>query len=598
MHQPPASHRVNLVRVVFLGALAFSYLESHRPPTAPPPELAESGLKFREVAAELGIEFEHRTPELDPQLAHIHPQIVGTGAAVSAVDFDGDGHLDLYATTMADGAANGLFRNLGNEQFEDVAAEVGLADLNREGEGVSHGSLWADVDRDGDQDVLVYKWGRSQLLLQGEDGRFTDVTGAAGLGHWMHCTAALWFDYDRDGWLDLYMGGYYREDTNLWDVESTRVLHNDGEFATNGGRNFLFRGLGLSENGAPLFEEVGEEMGVAGFRWTYGVGSADFNRDGWPDLYVANDYGTEELFFNREGKAFELAEGLGLDAKSKSGMCVSIGDVTNRGQLAVFVTNITESRWLHQGNNLRVSLMPKSHRMMNLSQSGHTAQDCGWAWGADFGDLDNDGDQDLVVVNGFRSADPERSYWYQMDKLGGATGALLEDAALWPAYGEMSLSGFQRTRTMLNTGRGQMIEVGRSIGIDDVLDGRAVVMADLFNDGTLDVVCANQSGPLLVYRNMTAAAGNWIGFELRGSEGHPDAIGAEVIARFGEVTQVQVVTAGSGFCSQTDRRVHFGLGDEARPERIEIRWPSGQTQELDPAQLAPGQYHLIEEPEA
>tara|TARA_R110002072_G_scaffold197538_3_gene355197 strand:- start:6803 stop:8575 length:1773 start_codon:yes stop_codon:yes gene_type:complete len=586
-----------VVRASFLGTIVVSWWLSHASSDSPEPASME-GLAFEEVAHEIGIDFVHATTTIDPSLAHIHPQIVGTGASVSAVDFDDDGWLDLYTTTMGDGAGNGLFRNLGDGTFEDVASSVGLADLNRAGVGVSHGSIWADVDQDGDQDVFVYKWGRSQLFLQGADGRFVDVTADAGLDHWMNCATAIWFDFDKDGWLDLFQGGYYRETTNLWDVETTKVLHEDGEFAYNGGRNFLFRGLGPDADGVLRFANVSDETGIGGGRWTYGAASADFNRDGWPDLYLANDYGAEELFLNQGGKSFVAAEGLGLDLKSKSGMCVAVGDVTNNGDLAVFVTNVSESGWLFQGNNLRVSQLPEEHRLDNLCLGTHAAQDCGWAWGADFGDLDNDGDQDLMVVNGFRSANPDRSYWYQMDKVGGATGRLLEDAANWPPFEDKSLSGFQRSRVLLTQGRRRryMVEVGEKVGITDRLDGRAVVLADLFNDGTLDAVVANQEGPLLVYRNQRPVDDKWIGWKLKGSVGNPDAIGAHVVAHFGDQTQVQVVTAGCGFCSQTDPRLHFGLGEHGAPTKVEIRWPSGRTTEIEPEALQPGRYHVIQEP--
>jgi hypothetical protein len=338
-------------------------------------------------------------------------------------------------------------------------------------------------------------------------------------------------------------------------------------------------------------------MGIGGDRWTYGVGSADFDRDGWPDIYVANDYGAEELLRNVEGQRFEDVGGLGLDSKSKSGMCVAIGDVTNRAQLCVFITNISQTGWLFQGNNLRVSLLPERQRMLNLAEGGHAAQDCGWAWGADFGDLDLDGDQDLVVVNGFHSADPERSYWYQMDKLGGATGRLIEDASNWPPFDGMSLSGYQRSRVLLNGGNGRsMVDVAERVGVTDTFDGRAVVLADLFGDGALDMVVANQNGPLLVYRNRAPAGERWIGYRLVGTASNPDAIGAEVTASFGGARQLQVITAGSGFCSQTDPRVHFGLGEAGAPERVTVRWPSGVEQELPPEALVPGRYHTIEEP--
>jgi len=584
--------RLAVVRLAFVAAIFGSYVHTHRSRSAPPADEAGGrGFRMVEVSESIGIRFRHELPEVDPKLSHILPQIAGTGASVSCVDYDDDGDVDLYTTTMRQGASNALYRNRGDGTFEDVAAEVGLADLNRYGEAVSHGSLWGDLDADGDQDVVLYGWGNQRLFLQ-EGGKFVDHSADGGVRRWMNCSAGTLFDYDRDGLLDVVLGGYYREDVNLWKVESTRVLHEDGEFARNGGRNVLLRNLGGGR-----FEDVTDAMGIAGDRWTYGFGAADFDGDGWIDLYVANDYGTEELFLNEEGERFELQSGLGLDEKSKSGMCVALGDITNKGSLSIYVTNISEDGWLFQGNNLRINRLAEGGKLPNLAEGGHGAQDCGWAWGAAFGDLDLDGDQDLVVVNGFRSANPDRmSYWYQMDKLGGATGRLIEDAANWTPFEDMSLSGFQRSKVLLTQAGGRMFDVAEEIGVDDLYDGRAVVLADIEADGDLDMIVANQDGPLLVYRNERTRPGAWIGWSLVGSESNRDAAGAEVLVEFGEAKQLHVVTAGIGFCSQADARVHVGLGESERPSAAEVRWPSGIRQKLAPEQLEPGRYHVVKEP--
>lgn len=588
----PSTWRLRLAQLAFAGAIAGAWFVSHRDTTVARPRPEGFGFRMTDVTAELGIAFRHELPEVDPKLEHILPQIAGTGASVSVVDFDGDGELDLYTTTMRDGAPNALYRRLGNGRYADIAGQVGLADLNRRGETASHGSLWADLDRDGDQDVVVYGWGWQQVFFQGSDGRFVDRSAESGLRRWMNCSAGTLFDFDRDGLLDVALGGYYHEGSNLWNTETTRVLHEDSEFAHNGGTNFVFRNLGDGR-----FEDVTEELGIGGDRWTYGLAAADFDGDGWQDLYVANDYGTEELFLNRGGERFELAEDLDLDTKSKSGMCVALGDVSNQGLLSVYVTNISEERWLFQGNNLRLNRLRDGKKLPNLAEAGHGAQNCGWAWGAAFGDLDLDGDQDLVVVNGFRSANEDRSYWYQMDKLGGATGRLISDAANWPGFEDMSLSGFQRSKVLLNSQGGRrMVDVAAEVGVEDTYDGRAVVLADLDDDGDLDMVVANQSGPLIVYRNDVDPARSWIGYRLVGTRSNPEGVGAELVCEFGDARQLHVVTAGIGFCSQADARVHVGLGDANRPTAVRIRWPSGLEQELPAEALEPGRYHRVEEP--
>jgi hypothetical protein len=271
-------------------------------------------------------------------------------------------------------------------------------------------------------------------------------------------------------------------------------------------------------------------------------------------------------------------------------MAVALGDVYNRGRLDVFVTNISVRGFLFQGNNLRINFMRELGRFDEIA-SGVVA-DAGWAWGAQFGDLNNDGLLDLVVANGFISADSGRDYWYAMSKIAGAQGNIFEDAKNWPPIGTASLSGYERSRVLLNRGREGFVDVAQEAGVADLLDGRSVALADLFNRGTLDVVIANQKGKALVYRS-TVYPGHWIALKLIGTRSNRSAIGAEVTVEFGAVRQRQVVAGGMGFCSQNDRRLHFGLGDQ-RLGRVTIRWPTGTEQVLNG--LAPDRLHVITEP--
>jgi hypothetical protein len=549
---------------------------------------ARENVRLTEVAHRSGIDFIHQAATLDPQLAHITPHIAALGACVSVTDVNNDNWPDLYFTTSRFGAANALYLNQRDGTFRDVAAEAGVAALNRPGEGVSMGAVWGDYDNDGLEDLLVYKWGYPQLLHNLGSGRFEDVTAQSGLRRWMNSNGAVWFDFDRDGLLDLYITGYFRSDIDFWHLRTTRIMQQSWEFASNGGKNLLFRNLGHGR-----FEDVTDSMGVGSTRWTLAATAADFNDDGWPDLYLANDYGPEELFLNRDGRRFELARA-GLEDDSKSGMAVALGDVYNRGRHDVFVTNISERGFLFQGNNLRLNFLPELGRF-DETATGVVA-DAGWAWGAQFGDLNNDGLLDLVVVNGFISADSGRDYWYAMSKIAGAQGNIFEDAKNWPPIGTASLSGYERSRVLLNRGRAGFVDVAEEAGVTDRLDGRSVAMADLFNRGTLDVVIANQKGRALLYRNTSDSSppdGHWVEFKLIGTRSNRSAIGAEVTVEFGDVRQRQVVDGGMGFCSQNDRRLHFGLGDQ-RLGRVTIRWPSGAAQVLE--RLAMDRLHVITEP--
>jgi len=581
-----SSWRRVVVTAVFAAGIAGVVALNHRAVGS----VADGGgeaIRLSEVAHQSGIEFVHRPPTLDAKLAHIAPHVAALGACVSIVDVNNDNWPDLYFTTSRFGVPNALYINQRDGTFRDVAAEAGVAALNRPGDGVSMGAVWGDYDNDGFEDLFVYKWGYPQLLHNLGNGRFEDATAPSGLRRWMNSNGAVWLDFDRDGLLDLYITGYFRSDIDFWHLSTTRIMQHSWDFASNGGKNLLFKNVG---NGR--FEDVTDAMGVGSTRWTLAAAAADFNDDGWPDLYLANDYGPEELFLNRAGRRFELARA-GLEDDSKSGIAVAVGDVYNRGRHDVFVTNISERGFLFQGNNLRINFLKELGRFDEIATG--VVADAGWAWGAQFGDLNNDGLLDLVVTNGFISADTGRDYWYAMSKIAGAQGNIFEDAKNWPPIGSASLSGYERSRVLMNTGTGGsegFVDVAEAAGVTDRLDGRSVAMADLFNRGVLDVVIANQKGRALLYRN-AGNPGHWVEFKLIGTRSNRSAIGADVTVAFGGVRQRQVVDGGMGFCSQNDRRLHFGLGDQ-RLGRVTIRWPSGKEQVLDG--LAADRLHVITEP--
>jgi hypothetical protein len=435
--------------------------------------------------------------------------------------------------------------------------------------------------------VLVYRYGYLALFKNLDGHHFRDVTQTAGLRRWVNSNGAIWLDYDRDGLLDLYVTAYFRSDVDLWNLTTTRIMHNSFEFATNGGKNLLFHNLG-----AGRFDDVTDRLGVGSTRWTLASASADFNEDGWPDIYLANDYGPEELYLNDHGRRFILSTA-GLESESKSGMSVAVGDVYNRGRLDVFVTNISERGYLFQNNNLRLNLMSEAGRFRNMADA--QVADAGWAWGAQFGDLNNDGFNELFVANGFISANRNTSYWYAMSKIAGANGHLFEDARTWPAFGNASLSGYERSRVFLNRGLSGWVDVATAVGVTDNYDGRAVALADLSNRGAVDVIVANQNQPAVLYRDYPDSANHWIAFTLVGTRSNRTAIGAEVEIESGGMKQRRIVDGGMGFASQNDRRLHFGLGQREWVDRVVIHWPSGTRQVLQHPLV--DQFHTVTEPE-
>ena len=220
----------------------------------------------------------------------------------------------------------------------------------------------------------------------------------------------------------------------------------------------------------------------------------------------------------------------------------------------------------------------------------------GWSWGAQFGDLNNDGTQDLYLVNGYVSAGERSSYWYDFSAIAVGHSTIIGDAKNWPAMRGRSLSGYQRKRVWLNDALGRFTEVSQVVGATDTYDGRSVALADLGNKGTLDVLVANQRGPLLVYRNSVDAARHWIQFELEGSASNRSAIGARVELQWAAGRQIQEVTAASGFSAQNQRRLHYGLGGASAVDRAIIRWPSGRQQTIE--RPAVDMLHRIREPHA
>jgi len=552
--------------------------------------LERHGFYLQEVSHAAGVNFIHQGPKLDPKLAGIMPEVASMGASVSIVDFDRDGWPDIYVTSSAIGSKNALYRNQHDGTFKDVAEQMGVADVNQPGTGVSMGAIWGDYDNDGYEDLLLIKWGQPELFHNDHGHGFTRVT-QAGLPKWINANTAVWFDYDGDGLLDLFIGGYYPEDVNLWHLSSTKIMPNSFEYADNGGRKYLFHNLG---NGK--FEEVSAKMGITSRRWALAAAAADLQGTGHPDLFVSNDYGVSELYINDGKKFHEAGAETGIGFAPKSGMNVAFGDIMDQGKFSIYVSNISENGVLIQGNNLWV---PKEGTGGTHIKYENLARDMGvelggWSFGAQFGDLNNDGNLDLYLTNGYVSLAKNRSYWYDFSKVAGGNSSIIGDAKNWPAMDGRSLSGYQQKKVWINDGAGRFENVAQAVGATDTYDGRSVALADLWNTGALDVVVANQRGPLLIYKNTVDPNNKWIEFQLEGTRSNRSAIGAEMTLYWDGKEQLQEVSGGSGFAAQNDRRLHFGLGPHPRIEKAVIRWPSGTVQTLD--KLTADRLYQVKEP--
>ncbi|HXY39724.1 MAG TPA: CRTAC1 family protein [Vicinamibacteria bacterium] len=523
-------------------------------------------LLFRDVTSEAGIAFRHHAA---PEKKYIMESMSG---GVALLDFDNDGLLDIYLTdsltvdTARDpkAARSALYRNLGNGRFQDVTERAGVGHP-----GWAMGVCTADVDGDGWEDIYVTGLERNTLYHNNHDGTFSDVTAQAGLtgGGWS--TGCGFADYDRDGNLDLFVSRYVRVDLTKLPEFGKGGAGMKG--AEGRGATCQFRGVAVQcgprglpgesdllfhNDGDGHFTEVSAKVGVADTHEYYGLGVGwfDYNGDGWPDLYVANDSHPNYLYENQKNGTFrEVGFPAGVavseDGGEQGSMGVAVGDYDNSGRFSLFVTDFSEeydALYHNEGDHFS----DLSFRSLTAPSSLPFVK-----WGTSFFDYDNDGFLDLMVVNGH----------------------------VYPQADQMALgaSAGYRQRKLLyhNRGDGRFDEVAERFG--EVMTrqrvGRGLAVGDLDNDGRLDVVVNNLDGTPEVLHNELPAPGHWLMLKLVGKGKNTDAIGAVARVAAGKLKMTRVVQSGSSYLSQEDKRLHFGLGAATRAEVVEVRWPDGTT---------------------
>jgi enediyne biosynthesis protein E4 len=532
------------------------------------PATGGARLLFRDVTREAGISFVHQAA---PEKKYIMESMSG---GVALFDFDNDGLLDIYLTnsltveTAHDPGSSRsvLYHNLGNMRFEDVTDRAGVGHP-----GWAMGVCTADVDGDGWEDVYVTGLGRNFLFRNDRASRFTEVAEKVGVKGSGWSTGCGFADYDRDGRLDLFVSRYVRTD-----------LANLPEFGKGGGgmkvegrgATCQYRGIAVQcgPRGLPgetdllfrqgddgRFSEVSQKAGVFDPHEYFGLGIAwfDYNADGWPDLYVANDSHPNFLYENQKDgtfkeKGFPLGVAVSEDGGEQGSMGVAVGDYDHVGRLSVYVTNFAEEYdafYRNEGDHFS----DVSFRSKTAASSLPFVK-----WGTSFFDYDNDGLLDLVVVNGH--------VYPQVDQV------------------PMGASAGYRQRKLLyhNRGEGRFEEVAAEYGavMTDPRVGRGLAVGDLDNDGRLDVVINNLDGPAEVLHNQLAGAGNWLIVRLVGKGANTGAIGAVVRATSGSLKQTHFVRSGSSYLSQEDKRLHFGLGPVRQVDQVEVRWPDGRLTQM------------------
>jgi enediyne biosynthesis protein E4 len=519
--------------------------------------VSSHSVHFSDVTEKSGIRFVHfkgnnGTPTI----------LEETGPGVCVSDYDGDGYPDIYFVNGRDlygrgiSVSNALYRNNGDGTFTDVTGAAGVP-----GTAYGLGCAWGDYDNDGYPDLYVTQYGRNVLYHNNGNGTFTDVTAKAGvtgteLGTTFH-SAATFFDYDRDGYLDLYVGGY----GNF--LPGSQRTCDIGHGVLSPCRPMVYPGspgVLYHNNRNGTFTDVTRRAGVFKPDYNLAVSAGDYNNDGWPDLFVANDGTEAALYRNNQNGTFTdvgLSSGMALtaDGNAMAGMCVALGDYGNDGHLALFITDfepLSDHLWRNDG---------KGHFDEVSDAAGITAPTRNvLSFGCGFFDYDNDGWLDLFVANGHISAEiakvsPQMTY-RQLDSL------------------------FHNDRN------GKFTDVTRvsGPGLAKAYVGRGVAFADFDNDGRIDVVVANNGDAPLLLHNDGPMGGepknHFISFKLVGTRSNRDAMGARITVRAGTFSQMREIEAGGSFMSQSDLRAHFGLGQENHADSVEIRWPNGRRQEF------------------
>ena len=521
-----------------------------------------NGLRFKEVGEKGGARAVHRTRRFEGKHADVLRMFTSGGAAAAVADYNNDGFDDIFMLDSDTGRPHHLFRNNGDGFFPDMAKQAGVSGGN-EPDTICADVLWFDYDNDGREDLLIARFGTPILHRNTGDGTFKDVTASSGLTDFGNTIAVIAFDYDNDGLLDLLFGDYFQP-VNLFDLESPKILPDNLDDAHNGG------GVRLYRNTGERFVNVTEKAGLANHDgWTLDLGHADYDNDGDQDLYVAADYGTDRLYRNEgKGKFVDVTESaIGID--TKKGMNIDWADYDNDGWLDAYITNITDE-YMREGNFLWRNSGDGTFLDVSKETSTH---ETGWGWAAKFADFDNDGWQDLFVVNGLRSAGRENYITHVFEMLT-RPGVDFSDLASWPNIGGMSWSGYQQQRLLRNDGAGGFVEVGPQAGVANDLDGRGIALGDFDNDGRIDIYQTNADQPALLHLNVTAA-GNWVSIALRGTRSNRFGICARIRLTASGNEQIREINGGNGYSGQSAKRAHFGLGSSRKVDSVEVRWPSG-----------------------
>ncbi len=529
-----------------------------------PPSSNSLGFQFADVTAQAGIQFDHNSGAYGGKLL---PETLGSGCAF--FDYDADGWPDILLVNSMDWPGHKrrrstlrLYHNNRNGTFTDVTKSAGL-DVELYGMGIAV----ADYNNDGFPDVFITCVGQSRLFRNTGNGTFLDVTKSASLLNKQgFSTSAVWFDYDRDGLLDLFVCNYVR-----WSAEHDVFCSLDGKNksyctpeAYRGDTCWLFH-----NRGDGTFEDVTSTCGIFDTSSkSLGVAMLDFDGDGWPDLFVANDTQPNKLYRNqRNGKFKDVAVELGLafsnEGKARAGMGVDIADFENTGKPGIVVTNFdNEMIGLYRSNG-------KGFDDVAMQTGVGSASRNTLGFGCVFFDADLDGRLDLAVANGHI------------------------DDTVRNIRGNVGYA--QAPQLFLNDGNAKFHDVAPEVGggFAQAKVGRGLAVADFDRDGDLDLLLTTNNGPAYLYRNDQSAGNRSLRLHLVGTKSNRDAIGAAVRLYSNGQMQSRFVRSGSSYLSQSELPITFGVGKQDIIEKVVVDWPSGRTEEFSNLKSAKS-YQLTE----
>ena len=541
-----------MVKLQFIALLILALLAVNLralPQVGTKPSTISPTVTFEDITQKSGITWTHNNAKSDARHA---PEAVGAGCAF--IDYDNDGWLDIVFInsgssdffTPTKPLSNALYRNNHDGTFTDVTIKAGLS-----GGSFGMGVTAADYDGDGFQDLYVTSYGRNTLFKNTGKGTFVDVTEKSGVGAPGWSTCAVWFDFDNDGKLDLFVASFVYYDSSLnvlcADDQNRRYYCIPRHYKPRPSR--LFR-----NNGDGTFSDVSAATGIAGFPGkSFGAVATDVNNDGWLDLFVANDTMPNFLFINQGGKKFEevgLAAGVAFSqaGRARSGMGVDAADYDGDGWQDLFVSNIDYEFFSLYHNEKDVTFTDDPREIASVTQllSG---------WGLRFFDYDDDGDPDLLLVNGHPDDFVE-----------------MHNARV----------KYKEPLVLLMNTSGEFKNVSQNSGAIFSRDfsGRGMATGDFDNDGDLDVLVSNNGeGPLLL-RNDGGNKNNWLGLSLLGTKSNPAAVGAVITWQAGTLKRSRLKTGGGSYLSSHDPREILGIGSATKVDSVEIRWPSGKIDRL------------------